>query len=111
MKMFDYIETIFCIYNVINLNSDKKQDGNLKAFAMILYNYVTELALCNKINLAEIKRPKEIQMAPLYHYVKSKNIQVYQLPSIPDDTLDFKKEGVLETFILTQIFHMFKLNI
>lgn len=111
MKMFDYIETIFCIYNVINLNSDKKQDGNLKAFAMILYNYVTELAHHNKINLAEIKRPKEIQMAPLYDYVKSKNIQVYPLTSMPDGTLDFKKEGVLETYILSQIFHIFNLHI
>ena len=111
MKMFDYIETIFCIYNVINLNSDKKQDGNLKAFAMILYNYVTELALCNKINLAEIKRPKEIQMAPLYDYVKSKNIQVYNLTSMSDGTLDFKKEGVLENYILSQIFHIFRLHV
>ena len=111
MKIFDYIETIFCIYNVINLNSDKKLDGNLKAFAIILYNYVTKLALRNNINLTKIRRPKEIQMAPLYDYVKSKNIQVYQMNSIPDGTLDFKKEGVLETFILTQIFHMFKLNI
>jgi hypothetical protein len=111
MKMFDYIETIFCIYNVINLNSDKKQDGNLKAFAMILYNYVTELALCNKINLAEIKRPREIQMAPLYDYVKTKNIQVYPLTSMFDGTLDFKKEGVFETYILSQIFHIFNLHV
>ena len=111
MNMFDFIETIFCIYNVINLNSDKKQDGNLKAFAMILYNYVTELALFNKINLAEIKRPKEIQIAPLYDYVKSKNIQVYHLTSMSDVTLDFKKEGVLETYILSQIFHIFNLHI
>ena len=111
MTMFDYIETIFCIYNVINLNSDKKQDGNLKAFAIILYNYVTELASHNKINITEIKRPKEIQMAPLYKYVKTKNIQVYPLTSMPDGTLYFKKEGVLETYILSQIFHIFNLHI
>jgi len=111
MKIFDYIVTIFCIYNVINLNSDKKQDGNLKAFAMILFNYVTQLASHNKINLAEIKRPKEIQMAPLYDYVKSKNIQVYPLTSMSDGTLDFKKEGVLETYILSQIFHIFNLHV
>jgi hypothetical protein len=82
------------------LNSDKKQNGNLKAFAIILYNYVTELATFNKINLTEIKRPKKIQMAPLYEYVKTKNIQVYPLTSMPDGTLDFKKEGVLESYIL-----------
>lgn len=109
--MFDYIETIFCIYNVINLNSDKKQNGNMKAFAIILYNYVTNLASNNNINLAEIKRPKEIQMAPLYDYVKSKNIQVYHLTSMSDGTLDFKKEGVLETYILSQIFHIFNLHV
>jgi hypothetical protein len=111
MKMFDYIETIFCIYNVINLNSDKKQDVKMKAFAILLYNYVIELALRNKINVAEIKRPKEIQMAPLYDYVKLKNIQVYSLTSLSDDTLDFKKNGVLEAFILSQIFHIFKLHV
>lgn len=109
--MFDYIETIFCIYNVINLNSDKKHDGNLKAFAIILYNYVTQLALFNNVNLNQIKRPKEIQMAPLYDYVKSKNIQLYPLTSMIDGTLDFKKEGVLETYILSQIFHIFNLHI
>lgn len=109
--MFDYIETIFCIYNVINLNSDKKQNGNMKAFAIILYNYVTNLASNNNINLAEIKRPKEIQMAPLYDYVKSKNIQIYHLTSMSDGTLDFKKEGVLETYILSQIFHIFNLHV
>ena len=54
--MFDYIETIFCIYNVINLNSDKKRDSNLKAFAIILYNYVTELARNNKVDLTQIKK-------------------------------------------------------
>lgn len=109
--MFDFIETIFCIYNVINLNSDKKQNANMKAFAIILYNYVTELALCHKINLAEIKKPKEIQMAPLYDYVKLTNIQLYPLSSMSDDTLDFKKEGVLETYILSQIFHIFNLHV
>jgi hypothetical protein len=111
MTMFDYIETIFCIYNVINLNSDKKQDGNLKAFAIILYNYVTQLASHNNINLTEIKRPNEIQMAPLYDYVQSKNIQIYALTSMHDGTLDFKKEGVLETYILSQIFHIFNLHV
>ena len=111
MKMFDYIETIFCIYNVINLNSDKKQDGNLKAFAMILYNYVTNLAKKYDVDLHKIKRPKEIQMAPLYDYVKSKNIQVYNLTSMSDGTLDFKKEGVLENYILSQIFHIFRLHV
>lgn len=108
--MNEYIETIFCIYNVINLNSDKKQDVNLKALAIILYNYVVELALCNKINLTQIKRPEEIQMAPLYDYVKSKNIQIHSLTSMSDGTLDFKKEGVLETYILSQIFHIFRLH-
>lgn len=109
--MFDYIKTMFCIYNIINLNSDKKQNGNMKAFAIILYNYVTQLASHNNINLTEIKRPKKIQMAPLYDYVKSKNIHLYPLTSMPDGTLDFKKEGVLETYILSQIFHIFNLHV
>ena len=109
--MFTYIETLFCIYNVVNLNSDKKQNGSMKAFAIILYNYVTDLANKYNVGLNQIKRPKEIQMAPLYNYVKLKNIQVYPLTSIPDGTLDFKKEGVLETYILSQIFHIFNLHV
>ena len=109
--MFDYIETIFCIYNVINLNSDKKRDSNLKAFAIILYNYVTELARNNKVDLTQIKKPSEIQMAPLYEYIKTKNIEIYPLTTMSVGTLDFKKEGVLETYILSQIFHIFHLHI
>lgn len=108
--MIDYIETIFCIYNVINLNSDKKQDGNLKAFAIILYNYVTKMAQKYTIDLKQFKRPKEIKMGPLYHYVKMKNIELYPLTSMPDGTLDFKQENVLETYIISQIFHIFRLN-
>ena len=109
--MIDYIETVFCIYNVVNLNSDKKRNGNLKAFAMILYNYVTDLAKKYDVDLKQFKRPKEIQMAPLYHYVKTNNIELYSLDALLDDSLDFKKEGVLETYILSQIFHIFKLHV
>ena len=109
--MIDYIETVFCIYNVVNLNSDKKRNGNLKAFAMILYNYVTDLAKKYDVDLKQFKRPKEIKMSPLYHYVKTKNIDLYSLDALLDDSLDFKKEGVLETYILSQIFHIFKLHV
>lgn len=109
--MNDYVETIFCIYNVINLNSDKKRDGNLKALALILYNYVTELSKKYDINLKQIKRPKEIKMEPLYHYVKMKNINIHPFTTKFDGTLDFKKEGVLETYILSKIFHIFRLHI
>lgn len=109
MNIFNYVETIFCLYNVINLNSDKKQDGNLKAFAMLMYNYVTDLAMINKINLAQIKRPKEIQMAPLYNYVKTNNIQINQLDKYK--VLDFTKKEILEAFILSKIFEIFKLHI
>lgn len=107
--MNKYIESIFRIYNVINLNSDKKCDGNLKAFAIILYNYITELAAHNNIDLTQFKRTNEIQMAPLYEYIKSKNIQLFSLTSLTDGTLDFKQKGILETYILSQIFHIFNL--
>ena len=50
-------------------------------------------------------------MAPLYEYIKTKKIEIYPLTTMSDGTLDFKKEGVLETYILSQIFHIFHLHI
>jgi hypothetical protein len=108
--MIKYIETIFGIYNVINLNSDKKCDGNLKAFAIILYNYITDFAAHNNIDLTQFKRPKEINMAPLYEYIKTQNINLFSLTSLADGKLNFKQKGVLETYILSQIFHIFNLH-
>lgn len=111
MDFFPYIETIFCIYNVINLNSDKKRDGELKAFAILLYNYVMHLAKIHSVDLSQIKRPDDIQMAPLYEYVQLKNIQLYAQDVMQHGNLDFKKEEIMETYILSQIFIVFKLHV
>lgn len=110
VELFPYIETIFCIYNVVNMNADKKRDGHLKGVAMMIYNYVIDMAKEHSVNLKEIKRPEKIEMKPLYEYIRNKNIQLFDLNNMKKGELDVKCEGDIERYMLSHIFLMFKLH-
>ena len=105
-KINDYIETIFHIFNSINMKADLNKDKRLKCITFLILGYVTNLAKEHDVNLLEIQKTDEINMQTFFDYVSFNEIELIEFEKIKVDDIDTTNKEDVERFILSHIYYL-----
>ena len=107
-KMEDFIETIYNVFNIVNVKADLKRDKRLKYIAVLILGYVTKLAKEHAVNLREFKveEPDSINLIPFFEYVNFKEIKLLEFDKITVEDIDVTKSEDIERFILSHVYYI-----
>ena len=105
-KMDDFIETIYNVFNSVNVKADLKRDKRLKYIAVLILGYVTKLAKEHAVNLKEIEDPDSINLIPFFEYVNFKDIKLLEFDNIKYEDIDVSKSEDIERFILSHVYYI-----
>ena len=105
-KMKDFIETIYNVFNIVNVKADSKRDKRLKYIAVLILGYVTKLAKEHAVNLKEIEEPDSINLIPFFEYVSFNDIKLLEFDKITVEDIDVTKSEDIERFILSHVYYI-----
>lgn len=105
-KMDDYINSIFNVFKMVNKKASEQKNERMKTIALVIYNYVRYMAYEYDIRLTHLTASEEINLIPIFEYVSTNNIELYDFKTINIDDLDIKKNEDLERFVLTHIYYI-----
>ena len=105
-KMEDFVTSIFNVFKMVNGKAERQQDKRLKIICLIIFNYVRYMAKEFDINLIHIKEEESINLIPIFEYVASNNIELYDFSNIDIDDIDVTKKDDLERFVLSHIYYI-----
>jgi hypothetical protein len=105
-KMKDFIETIYNVFNIVNVKADSKRDKRLKYIAVLILGYVTKLAKDHDVNLKEIEEPVLINLIPFFEYITFKDIKLLEFDKITVEDIDVSKSDDIERFILSHVYYI-----
>jgi hypothetical protein len=105
-KMKDFIETIYNVFNIVNVKADSKRDKRLKYIAVLILGYVTKLAKDHDVNLKEIEEPVLINLIPFFEYITFKDIKLLEFDKITVEDIDVSKSEDIERFILSHVYYI-----
>jgi len=105
-KMNDYIETIFNVFNSVNMKADLNRDKRLKCITFLILGYVTNLAKEYNVDLLQIKEPEAINMMPFFEYITIKEIKLLEFDKIKVEDIDTNNSQDVERFILSHIYYL-----
>lgn len=105
-KMEDFIETIYNVFNSVNVKADLKRDKRLKYIAVLILGYVTKLAKDHSVNLKEIEEPDSINLIPFFEYVNFKGINLLEFDKVQMEDIDVTKSEDIERFILSHVYYI-----
>jgi UV DNA damage repair endonuclease len=105
-KMDIYIKSVCNVFCLVNDKADKQQDKRLKMIALTIYNYIRYMAKEYNIDLKNVNETENINLIPIFEYIKANNIELYNFSNIKMDDLDVTKKEDLERFILSHIYYI-----
>lgn len=105
-KMEDFIETIYKVFNSVNVKADLKRDKRLKYIAVLILGYVTKLAKDYSVSLKEIEEPDSINLIPFFEYVNFKEIKLLEFDKVQVEDIDVTKSEDIERFILSHVYYI-----
>jgi len=105
-KMEDFIETIYKVFNSVNVKADLKRDKRLKYIAVLILGYVTKLAKDYSVSLKEIEEPDSINLIPFFEYVNFKEIKLLEFDKVEMEDIDVTKSEDIERFILSHVYYI-----
>ena len=105
-KMNDYIETIYHVFNSINMKADLNRDKRLKCITFLILGYVTNLAKEYNINLLQIPKPESINLIPFFEYITVKEIKLLEFDKIKMEDIDVNNSQDVERFLLSHIYYL-----
>ena len=105
-KMDDFIETIYNVFNSVNVKADLKRDKRLKYIAVLILGYVTKLAKDYSVSLKEIEEPDSINLIPFFEYVNFKEIKLLEFDKVEMEDIDVTKSEDIERFILSHVYYI-----
>jgi hypothetical protein len=73
----------------------------------MIFNYLKGELRDPKIDYSSIELQDCINLVPLYEYMATNNIELYDLKKIAFDDVDSNKQADVERFVLSHIFYMF----
>jgi hypothetical protein len=73
----------------------------------MIFNYLKGELRDPKIGYSSIELQDCINLVPLYEYMATNNIELYDLKKIGVDDVDANKQADVERFVLSHIFYMF----
>ena len=105
-KMEDFIETIYNVFNSVNVKADTKRDKRLKYIAVLILGYVTKLAKEHAVNLKEIEDPDSINLIPFFEYIAFKDIKLLEFDKVQVEDIDVSKSEDIERFVLSHVYYI-----
>jgi hypothetical protein len=105
-KMPDYIESLFSVFKMVHKKGADQKDKRLEMIALTIYNYTRYMATQYKVDLSSLPDPEMINLIPIFEYVATKNIELYDFTKIDIADVDVKKKEDLEKFVLSHIYYI-----
>ena len=105
-KMTDYIESLFNVFKMINKKGTDQKDKRLQMISLTIYNYTRYMATQYNVDLSSLPEPEMINLIPIFEYVATKNIELYDFAKIDIADVDVKKKEDLEKFVLSHIYYI-----
>lgn len=105
-NMKEYVASIFNVFQMVNCKAEQQQDKKLKMIGLLIYNYSKYMAKEYDVNLKDVVEPEMINLIPIFEYVSSNNIELYDFSIINMNDVDITKKEDLETFVLTHIYYI-----
>ena len=105
-KMDEYIASMFNVFQMVNAKAETQCDQRLKMVGLIIFNYVRHLAKKHDVDLKSIAQQESINLIPVFEYVASNNIELYDFSAIHVNDVDTTKEVDLERFALTHVYYI-----
>jgi len=102
----DYVESVYNVFQMVNVKAEKQKDKRFKFIALVIFNYVKKMACDNNIDLKEIKLQDSINLIPIFEYISHKNIELYDFTKIQMSDVDTSKNEDLERFVLSHIYYI-----
>jgi hypothetical protein len=105
-KMEEYIISLFNVFQMINKKAEQKQDKKIKMIALVIFNYVKYMSKEYDIDLKILNEQENINLIPVFEYIASKNIELYDFSNIDINDVDVSKKEDLERFVLTHVYYI-----
>jgi hypothetical protein len=105
-KMNEYIESVFTVFQKIKIKAFNQNDRKMKLIALMIYNYVTNLAKEYDIDLKKVTEKENIDLLFIFEYISHNNIELYDFDKIKMEDVDTTKNRDLERFVLTHIYYI-----
>lgn len=105
-NMEDYITSIFNVFQMVNKKAENQQDKRLKMIGLTIYNYVRYMSKDYNIELNKIENPDNINLIPIFEYISTNNIELYDFSNINMNDVDITKKEDLERFVLSHVYYI-----
>lgn len=104
--MESYIESLLNVFYLVNVRSEQQKDKRMKMVAMVIYNYILFMSKENDIDLKTLSRQEKINLQPIFEYISSNNIELYDFKTININDVDITKKNDLERFVLSHVYYI-----
>jgi hypothetical protein len=109
-KMYEYVETLFDVFKMVNKMVIDKHDNKYKFIAAIIYNYIVKTAKANDIDMSDFALTDtcktQINLMPFFEYVTHNNIEFYDFQNIDLLDVDTSKNEDIERFVLSHVYYI-----
>ena len=106
-KTIEYLVSVKSISNMLFNKAKDTNDKRLHFISLMIFNYLKGELRDPKIDYSSIELQDCINLVPLYEYMATNNIELYDLKKIGVDDVDANKQADVERFVLSHIFYMF----
>jgi hypothetical protein len=104
--MKSYLESLLNVFYLVNMKSEQQKDKRMKMISMVIYNYIIFMSKENEIDLKSLSRQESINLQPIFEYISSNNIELYDFKTIDINDVDISKTEDLERFVLTHVYYI-----
>ncbi len=105
-KMNEYVKSVFTVFQKIKTKALTQNDRKMKLIALMIYNYVLNLAKEYDVDLKKINETENIDLLFIFEYISHNNIELYDFNKIQIEDVDTSKDSDLERFVLTHIYYI-----
>jgi len=105
-KMDDFIRSVFSVFQMVNRKAEIQKDKRFKMIGLTIYNYVRHLAKEYELDLSVIEEPDCIDLIPIFEYIATNNVELYDFSNINMNDVDISKKEDLERFVLSHVYYI-----
>ena len=102
-KMTDYISSVYNVFQMVNRRVTEQRG---RMIGLIIYNYTRYMAKEYNIELKNIAITEEINLIPIFEYISTNDIELYDFSKINPNDVDVTKKDDLERFVLSHIYYI-----
>ena len=104
--MKEYIESVFSVFKMLISKKPLQNDKKMRYIALIIFNYVLNLAKEFNVDLKSIPEKETINLIPFFEYISHNNIELYNFNNIKIEDVNTSKKEDLERFVLTHVYYI-----